>query len=109
MRPQIQHFIGKSLDQSRMVRRSNGTALVMSMIVKKTQVQRNTCPYCYKTDLGVDGSHTGEDYCCLVFLLLNLSDNSCEKQFRIKNGIIEYRNIFILLSRKVRQLFELVA
>ena len=38
----------------------NGTELVMSMIVEKValgegkaRAQRNTCPYCYKTDLGV--------------------------------------------------------
>ena len=37
-----------------------GTVLVMSMIVEKValgegkaQTQRNTCPHCYKTDLGV--------------------------------------------------------
>ena len=37
-----------------------GTELVMSMIMEKvaldkgkTRMQRNTCPYCYKTDLGV--------------------------------------------------------
>ena len=37
-----------------------GTELVMSMIVEKvaldkgkTRAQRNTCPHCYKTDLGV--------------------------------------------------------
>ena len=39
-----------------------GTVLVMSMIVEKValdeekeQAQRNTCPYCYKTHLGVMG------------------------------------------------------
>ena len=37
-----------------------GTVLVMSMIVEKAalgkgedRAQRNTCPHCYKTDLGV--------------------------------------------------------
>ena len=36
-----------------------GTVLVMSMIVEvaldmeKDQAQRNACPYCYETDLGV--------------------------------------------------------
>ena len=37
-----------------------GTVLVMSMILEKValdegkaQAQRNTCPHCYKTDLGV--------------------------------------------------------
>ena len=72
-----------------------------------------------------DGQTTlcGEDYLLLNFLLLNLSDYSwrCEKQFRTKNGIIkvwksprntsvvEFRSIFIVLARRVRQLFELVA
>ena len=38
----------------------NGMVLVMSMIVekvalgeRKARAQRSTCPYCYKTDLGV--------------------------------------------------------
>ena len=67
--------------------------------------------------------HCGEDYLLLSFLLLNLSDYSwrCEKQFRTKNGIIkvwksprntsvvEFRSIFIVLARRVRQLFKLVA
>ena len=53
---------GKSLDQANdwgLVVKT-GTVLVMSMIVEKLelnkgmdQAQRNTCPCCYKTDLGV--------------------------------------------------------
>ena len=53
---------GKSLDQTNdwgfVVK--TGTVLVMSMIVEKValdegkdQAQRNSCPHCYKTDLGV--------------------------------------------------------
>ena len=76
----------------------------MSMIVKKVgkdsgpaeymPILLQNGPWCWWQ---MRGGYTGEDYCCLVFLLLNLSDYSCEKQFRIKNGIIEYRNIFIVL------------
>ena len=53
---------GKSLVQAKnwgsVVKK--GTALVMSMIVErveldegKARAQRSTCPHCYKTDLGV--------------------------------------------------------
>ena len=53
---------GKSLDQandwSTVVK--TGSVLVMSMIVEKValdkgkdRAQRNTCPHCYQTDLGV--------------------------------------------------------
>ena len=50
--------LGKANDWSLVVK--TGTVLVMSMIVEKAtldngkdQEQRNTCPYCYKTHLGV--------------------------------------------------------
>ena len=53
---------GKSLDQvndwSSVVK--TGTVLLMSMVVEKValdegkdRAQRNSCPHCYKTDLGV--------------------------------------------------------
>ena len=52
---------GKSLVQAKnwSLVVKTGTVLVMSMVVEKaldkekTQAQRNTCPHCYKTHLGV--------------------------------------------------------
>ena len=68
-----------------------GTVLVMCMIVEKLALDqehrnRNTCPHCDETDLGVmadEGCYTGKNYHCLRFLLLNLGDYSrrCERNF----------------------------
>ena len=54
---------GKSLVQANnwdLVVKKGGTVLVMSMVMEKlaldegeAQVQRDACPHCYKTDLGV--------------------------------------------------------
>ena len=58
----------------------------------------------------------------LTFLLLNLGDYSrqCERQFRSMNeiktvserpknhSVVDFRNIFIVLVQRVRQLFELI-
>ena len=68
------------------------------------------------------GGYTGKNH-LLSFMLLNLSYYSrrCEKQFRSKNeivevwdrprndSVVEFRNIFIVLAGRVRQLFELAA
>ena len=66
---------GKSLDQANdwgLVVKT-GTVLVMSMIVEKAalhrgkdRAQRNICPHCYKTHLGVmkmRGGSSGKNYC----------------------------------------------
>ena len=67
------------------------------------------------------GGYTGKDY-LLSFMLLNPGDYSrrCEKQFRSRNDIVkvperprdysvaDFRNIFIVLTKIVRQLFKLL-
>ena len=83
----------------------------------KAQTQRNTCPRCYKTDLGVM-----EDEGSLNFPIPEFGGYSrrCEKQFRSKNeiitashrprdhSIVDFQNIFIVLVEQVRQLFNLL-
>ena len=90
----------------------NGTVLVMSMIVEKVAkdnvAQRNECPHCYETDLGVMADE-GWLHC-----------RRCERQFRSNNEIIkvqdwpkccsvvEFRNIFIVLAQSSRPLPRVV-
>jgi len=85
-----------------------GTEIVMSMIVEKValddkgkaRAQRNACPHCYKTHIGVIADE-GWLYCL-----------RCERQFRSKteiiivlekptnNSVVEFRNISIVFTRR---------
>ena len=79
-----------------------GTVLVMSMTVKKValknekhaQRQRNVCPHCYETQIGVmadEGWLKWFAYSLFEFASFHITNSSrrCEKQFGSAEGAIE--------------------
>ena len=104
-----------------------GTVLVMSMIVKKVALddekyarrQRNVCPHCYETQIGVMPDEAWLKWCAYLlfgFASFDITNSSrkCEKQFGSAERVIEesqpphreeniavFRNLHLVLVKQV--------